>query len=56
MFHVSYVVRLTMILHGQVPSIAQIAGYSYVQNAEVVAINARNVRNIDYIKHSVVGN
>ncbi len=57
MFHVSYVVRLTMTLHGLGLGIAHIAGYSYVQNAEVVAINAQNVRNIASIKkrQSVVG-
>ena len=51
MYHVFYVERLTMTLHGQEPSIVQIVGYSYVQNAEVVAINALNARNIASIKH-----
>ncbi len=40
-----------MTLHGQGLGIAQIAGYSYVQNAAVVAINAQNVKNIASIKH-----
>ena len=40
-----------MTLHGQVPSIVQIAGYSYVQNAEAVAINVQSVKNIACIKN-----
>jgi hypothetical protein len=52
MSHVFYVERRTLTLHGQEPNIAQIVGYSYVQNAEVVAINAQNVKNIVSIKHS----
>ena len=52
MFHAFYVVRLTMILHGQVLGIAQIAEYSYAQNVELVAINVQNVRNIASIKQS----
>ncbi len=52
MYHVFYVERLTMTLHGQELGIAQIVGYNYAQNAVVVAINAQNVRNIASIKHS----